>query len=132
MLTSSLIADDPARGNEGGGGVCAGASRCQKSLPLVFLEAPMLNAPNKPLVVELSMLMPLSLSSSGTPSSGPSNPGTAGNNVGDDCAVTEGRSKSSLSRTWRMISASRRTSLSMGAASSRSSALIRPNCLDFG
>lgn len=93
MLISSLTAEDPARGNDGGG-VWAGVSRCQKPRPLLFLGCP--NAANRPFVVELSRLMPLSLSSSGTPSSGPSKPGTVGKRFGDDCAVT---GSASLSRT---------------------------------
>jgi hypothetical protein len=88
------------------------------------------NVPNRPLTVEPSRLMLPSLSSSGTPSSGPSKSDTLGRRLGDDCAVREG--PSSASRTWRMISASRRNSLSTGADSSKSSALMRPNCLDFG
>lgn len=128
MLMSSLMAEEPARGNEGGGGVCAGASLCQNPLPLLFRGNP--KAANKPLAVDPpSILMPLSLPSSGTPSSGPSKSGTVGIKLGDDWAVT---GSPSLSRTWRMISASRRNSLSTGAASSISSARMRPNCRDLG
>lgn len=132
MFMSSLIADDSARGKDGGG-VCA-AREPQKPLltelrPLCRLP----KAPKSPLDVDPSRLMLLSLPSSGTPSRGPSRPGTVGSKLGDDCAVPEGRSRSvSLSLTCRMISASRRNSLSTGAASSNSSALMRPNCLDFG
>ena len=133
MLMSSLIADDSPRWNDGGGGVCA-ARWFQK--PLLTELRPVFrlpSAPKSPLVVEPSRLILLSLPSSGTPSSGPSSPGTVGSRLGDDCAVTDVRSVStSLSRTWRIISASRRNSLSTGAASSNSSALMRPNCLDFG
>jgi len=131
---SSLTADDSARGNVGGGGVWV-AREFQKSLlieprPLEWRDP---NAPNKPLALEPSRLMLLSLSSSGssgTPPSGPSRSGAEGSRLGDDCAVTEG--PSSASRTCRIISASRRTSLSTGADSSKSSALMRPNCRDFG
>jgi hypothetical protein len=133
MLISSLMADDPARGNVGGGGVWAGGSRCQKPRPLPFMDLGGPKAANNPFVDAPSKLITLSVSSSGTPSSAPSSPGTVGNRDGDDCAVREGSSDgSSLSLTCRMISASRRNSLSTGAASSQSSALIRPNCLDFG
>ena len=133
MLISSLIAEDSARGKLGGGGVWA-KRWFQKpwliELRFVFNEP---KAPNSPLVVELSRLMLISLSSSGTPSRGPSSPGTVGRRPGEECAVPEGRSIStSFSRTCRMISASRRVSLSTGAASSNNSALIRPNCRDLG
>jgi hypothetical protein len=99
MLMSSLTADDPARGKVGGG-VCTGLSLFQNPRPLEFRAEPMLNAPNSPLVEKLSsrLILP-SGSSSGTPSSGPSNPGTAGKRLGDDCVVADGRSKSSASRT---------------------------------
>lgn len=84
IFMSSLIADDSARGNDGGGGVCA-RRRFQKSVPAelrpVFSEP---NVPNKPLVAEPSKLMLPSLSSSGTPSSGPSKPGTVGRRLGED------------------------------------------------
>lgn len=130
MLTSSLKTDDAAPGNDGGG-VCARLPSFQKPRPLELRIAPKLKAAKMPRVEVLSRLMLLSLPSSGTPSKGPSRPGTVGSRDGEDCAVIEGRS-SSFSRTWRMISASRRNSLSIGAASSHSSALIRPNCLDLG
>jgi hypothetical protein len=134
MLISSLMADDPARGNVGGGGVWAGGSRCQKPRPLPFMALGGPNAANNPFVDAPSKLMTLSVSSSGTPSSAPSSSGTVGNSDGDDCAVREGsrEGSASLSLTCRMISASRRNSLSTGAASSHSSALMRPNCRDFG
>jgi hypothetical protein len=131
MLMSSLTAEDSARGKLGGGGVWV-AREFQKSLliepRLVVCKEP--NAPNNPLTVDPSRLMLPSLSSSGTPSRGPSRSETEGSRLGDDCAVTEGPSSASL--TCRMISASRRTSLSTGADSSKSSALMRPNCRDFG
>jgi hypothetical protein len=131
MLMSSLTADDSARGKAGGGGVWV-PRWFQKSVPTELrpFECSDPNVPNKPLVVEPSRLMLPSLSSSGTPSNGPSRSETEGNRLGDDCAVPEG--PSSASRTCRMISASRRTSLSTGADSSKSSALMRPNCLDLG
>lgn len=99
ILISSLTADDSARGNEGGGGVCV-ARCCQKSLlmELRFVECSEPNAPNRPfVVVEPSRLMLPSLSSSGTPSRGPSRSETEGSRLGDDWAVAEG--PSSASRT---------------------------------
>jgi hypothetical protein len=85
MFMSSLIAaEDSARLNDGGGGVCA-RRWFQKSVPIelrpVFNDP---NVPNNPLVVEPSRLMLLSLSSSGTPSNGPSKPGTVGRRLGED------------------------------------------------
>ncbi len=84
IVMSSLIAEDSAWQNEGGGGVCA-RRWFQKSVPVevrpVFREP---KVPNKPLVVDPSRLMLPSLSSSSTPSSGPSRPGTVGRRLGDD------------------------------------------------
>jgi hypothetical protein len=116
--------------------VCAGLSgRFQNPLPPPLFLSPPLNAANSPRCVEESRLIPLSLPSSGTPSSGPSRPATAGSRLGEDCVVSgwwRSETGSSFSRTCRTISASRRTSESMGAASSKSSAFMRPNCLDLG
>lgn len=83
MFISSLTADS-VRGTDGGGGVCA-SLWFQKSVPIelrpVFNEP---KVPNKPLVVEPSRLMLPSLSSSGTPSSRLSRPGTVGRRFGED------------------------------------------------
>ena len=74
-LMSSLIAEEPARANLGGGGVCA--TRWLTQLPLLAELRPVFrlpDAPNSPLVVDASRLMPLSFPSPSTPSSGPSRP----------------------------------------------------------
>lgn len=101
-----------------------------------FFHGCRLKAPNRPLpfaaaaVAISSMSIPVS---SGISSSSFS-PGTVGRRLGEEFAVVDPSWPVvlSLSRTWRMISASRWTSLSMGALSSRSSARMRPNCLDLG
>ena len=54
--------------------------------------------------------------------------------AGRECEVERDASalSASDSRTWRITSASRRTSVSMGAPSSRRAALMRAKFLDLG
>lgn len=135
MLTSSLIADELPRGKKGGGGVCIRPSWLLHDGLSLFFHGCRLNAPKRPFpfaAAASSMSMPLS---SGM-SSRSFRPGTVGKRLGEEFAVMDPSRPVvdvvSLSRTWRMISASRLTSLSTGALSSINSARMRPNCLDFG
>ena len=129
ILISSLTVEELPRGNGGGGGVRVSVLKLfQKSLDADGLRP---KSPNRPLVFdpkpEVSRLLGVS---SGIPSSD----SMTGCNVGDDCAVDDWRRSisMSLSRTWRITSASFLISASTGMLSSSSSARMRPNARVFG
>ncbi len=124
---SSLMPDEEPRGRKGGGGgvrLFSSVNVSQNSFPFEFRIACCLKLLDSP--DDTSAMM----SSSGMPSNESC---VVGPKLGDECVVVlvdnEGcraRSRSmSLSRVWRTTSASRRTSVSIGALSSARAALIR-------
>lgn len=138
ILISSLMPDDEPRGrNAGGGGVTllpatlpVSENVSQKTLPLEFFKAcclKLLDSPDSPIII----------SSSGTSSR------FSPCRLGDICAAAissggggpegiRGSRSISLSRTWRITSASRRVSQSTGWFSSARAARMRAKPFVFG
>ena len=135
---SSLIPDELPRGKRGGGGVRILSSKVfQKSTPAECLIAwfeKLLDIEERLLAIP-SVFMISSESMSSIASTGPV---VAGYKLGDEAVVwgCEGKiavsTSLSLSRTWRITSASLRTSVSTGALSSWSAARIRAKVLVLG
>ena len=134
MFMSSLMAAELLRGRGGGGGVRMRSSKLfQKWTPPECLIAWDVKAlEERRLSREMSSGMALVLSVV---------MGAEGAKVGEEqkvvgCDCARGGRLISLwaspSRTCRMTSASRRTSVSMGAPSSSREAFTRANVLDFG
>jgi hypothetical protein len=131
--TSSLIPDDDPRGRNAGGGVRVFSSVkvSQNSLPFEFRIACCLKLLERPVVASDI------ISSSAMPSNESC---VIGPRLGEECVVVvvdmEGRrvgsSSISLSRVRRITSASRRTSVSIGALSSARAARIRAKPLVLG
>lgn len=135
MLMSSLTPEELPVGTIGGGGVLMRSSKLfQKFTPPECLMAWFVNALEDRLLIESS----LSDESSGIFSELSMGPAVTGPRFGEEAVVVgcDGcrlmSPSASLSRTCRMTSASRLTSVSIGAPSSKRAARIRFRFLDFG